>query len=43
MAKPGFIRCDGTLTVSSFDLDFDVSADELPPTVIVNTPSDDTI
>lgn len=42
MAKPGFIRGDGTFDASDFGLDFAFEFDELPPTVIVNTPSDET-
>lgn len=42
MAKPGFIRCDGTLTLLDLDVDFDAWVDELLPTVMVNTPSDET-
>lgn len=43
MAKPGFMRCDGTLILVDFDFDFDAWLDELPATVIVNTPSDETV
>lgn len=42
MANPGFIRGDGTFDVSDFGLDFAFEFDEPPPTVIVNTPSDET-